>query len=216
MEQNNLDSNFIDSLNWRYATKKFNPLKLLSDEKIEALLQALRLAPSSFGLQPWRFLVISDSATKEQLYPVSWGNQQVKHCSHLVVLCAPVNFGFSDVDAFLEHYRSLLNEQVDLSSYEKSIKTFLTSMNSDRLHEWVNEQAHIALGILLSAAATMRIDSCPMGGFLSEEYDRILGLKEQGLRSVTLCALGYRADDDTYASNPKVRFSADTLFKFIK
>ncbi|HXH29179.1 MAG TPA: NAD(P)H-dependent oxidoreductase [Bacteriovoracaceae bacterium] len=200
---------FLEALNWRYATKRFDSSKKIPQDKLNFLLETLRLAPSSFGLQPWYFVVVENPTLKEKLYPVSWGNRQVLECSHLLVLCAPSSFGARDIDRYLEQYKYLAPEisQLNLAGYEKMMKEFINGMNPSELDQWMFHQVHIALGFLLSAAAAVRVDSCPMGGFQAKEYDRILGLTERNLQAVVLCALGYRSDEDNYAERPKVRFS---------
>jgi len=215
--RNTMNNNIIDSLNWRYAVKSFDPARKVPQADLNILMEALRLTPSSFGLQPWRFVVISNLEIKAKLYPVSWGNKQVNDCSHLIVLCAPNEFGDANVDDYLRRYRKLSqkSEELNLGAFEMTMKKFLAGMSSDDVAHWMDQQVHIALGVLLSAAATVGIDSCPMGGFLPKEYDRILDLDSQGLRSVTLCALGYRSPQDLSAQRSKVRFEEKEIFSFL-
>ena len=216
MKLKNEANQLLESLNWRYATKSFDSTRLLGNEQLSPLLESLRLAPSSFGLQPWKFLVISDPETKQKLFPFSWGNRQVLDCSHLVVLCSLSDIGESEISRFLSDYKSKVSsDDFNVAGYGASIRKFIEQMSPSDKQRWMAEQVYIALGILLSAAATMRIDSCPMGGFLPHEYDRILGLADKGLKSVVVCALGFRTEKDKFSSAPRVRFHQNQIIEFI-
>ena len=216
MKTENRATQLLEDLKWRYATKSFNPQKLIDDDQLAPLLESLRLAPSSFGLQPWKFIVVSDPETKQKLFPFSWGNRQVLDCSHLVVLCSLVDIGEKEIGSFLSDYKSKVSPgDFNIAGYGASIRKFIGQMSLAEKQRWMADQVHIALGTLLVSAATIRIDSCPMGGFLSHEYDRILGLTDKGLRSIVLCALGYRAERDKYSTAPKVRFHQDRIFEFV-
>lgn len=200
----------VDSLNWRYATKKFDSGKKLDDETLEKLLEALRLSASSFGLQPWKFIVVTDPEIKKQLPAVSWGQMQPQDCSHLVVICRIAELDEAFVDKFLNASATTRGVTVDsLASYSAMIKGFLS--NSKDKETWAAKQCYIALGTLLTAAAHLGVDACPMEGFDAAAYDKILGLEKQGCHSVVICPVGYRASDDKYAQAPKVRFQAEDV-----
>jgi nitroreductase len=203
-------NDIVDCLQWRYATKKFDANKKLDEATYQKLEEALRLSASSFGLQPWKFVVVTDPEIKKQLPAHSWGQMQPQDCSHLVVISR-----ISDIDAeYVDHYietiataRGVAKES--LSSYADMMKGFLKNP-IDKKH-WMEKQCYIALGTLLTAAAALGVDTCPMEGFDAEAYDRILGLKEKGCNSVVVCPLGYRAADDKYAQAAKVRFPAEKV-----
>lgn len=198
----------VKSLQWRYATKKFDPNKKLDESTYQKLEEALRLSASSFGLQPWKFVVVTDPEIKKQLPAHSWGQTQAQDCSHLVVICRLDEMTEQHIDHYLETIatkRGVTRES--LKSYSEMMKGFL--QNPADKAQWMVKQCYIALGTLLTAAATLGVDTCPMEGFDAAAYDRILGLEKKGCRSVVLCPLGYRADDDKYAAAAKVRFDAD-------
>lgn len=208
--------NLIESLNWRYATKEFDSTKKVSDKDLETLIESLRLSASSFGLQPWKFFIISNKEVKEQLLPHSWNQKQVVDCSHHIVFCAPSSFGDTDIDRFLTSTAEQRNAPLEtLDGYGKMMKGFLANKSEEQKYEWMKNQIYIALGSFLVSCAHMGIDSCPMEGIIQSKYDETLGLKEKGWRSVVACPIGYRSSDDKYANLAKVRYSAKDIIEFI-
>ncbi|NJN72158.1 MAG: NAD(P)H-dependent oxidoreductase [Limnothrix sp. RL_2_0] len=202
----------IDDLNWRYATKTFDPEKKVSKEDLEILLEALRLTPSSFGLQPWGFVVVETQEILDQLVPVSWNQQQVAQASQTFVLCRKESVDEAYVDSYIADLCQKRGMKVeDMSGFSQVIKNFLSKYSEESLINWMSDQIYIALGQLITVAATMKIDACPMEGFDSDAYDKILGLKEKGLRSVVVCPVGYRASDDKYATLTKIRWELDDV-----
>lgn len=202
----------IDDLNWRYATKAFDPEKKVSEEDLETLLESLRLTPSSFGLQPWAFVVVETQEILDQLVPVSWNQQQVAQASHTVVLCRKDSMDEAYVDSYIADLCQKRGMKIeDMGGFSKVIKDFLSKHSEESLINWMSDQVYIALGQLMAIAATMKIDACPMEGFDSNAYDEILGLKEKGLRSVVVCPVGYRASDDKYAALTKIRWELDDV-----
>jgi nitroreductase len=200
----------IESLKWRYACKKFDSTRKLDGETWAKLEEAMVLSASSFGLQPWKFVVVTDQAIKDQLPSQSWGQGQPAECSHLVVISRPLELKEADVDHYLKRIAEVRGTTVEsLSAYAGMMKGFVNGP-ADKAN-WMSAQCYIALGTLLTAAAALGVDACPMEGFDKAAYDRILGLTERGLASVVVCPLGYRAADDKYASTPKVRFPASEL-----
>lgn len=201
---------------WRYATKRFDKSKKIPPDKCSELLDSLRFAPSSFGLQPWKFVVVSDEKTKQELCQVAFGQSQVVDCSHLVVLCARTNL---DADYVRRYTRSIADARRvpldSLSLYEDIMIKAMGSMSDTERISWAQKQVYLALGFLLLSAAQMGIDACPMEGFDSKGVDKVLGLNDANLMSTVLCALGYRAEDDAYSSLKKVRFAESDLFKFV-
>ncbi|HEY3269866.1 MAG TPA: NAD(P)H-dependent oxidoreductase [Geothrix sp.] len=200
----------LQQLNWRYATKKFDPTKKISTADWSVIEQALILTPSSYGLQPWKFIVVTDPALKAKLRPASWNQSQVEDCSHLVVLTARQDITEADVDHFIERIAEVRGVSIEsLAGYKGYMVGDL--VNGPRhaiIHEWAARQTYIALGNLMTAAALLGVDACPFEGIEPAKYDEILGLKGTGYATISACPLGYRAADDKYASAHKVRFEA--------
>jgi len=204
----------LAQLRWRYATKAFDPAASIEDELWATIEESLLLTPSSFGLQPWKFIVITDPATKSLLLPHSWNQHQVVDCSHYVVFAAPTDVGESTVDAWIEclaFYRKVSPES--LAGYRSVIDGFLAGLDADARLAWAQRQVYIALGQLMTTAAVLGVDACPMEGFAPAEYDKLLGLPERHLTATVACALGYRADDDNYATTPKARYPRDEVIE---
>lgn len=208
-------SQLIDSLKWRYATKAFDPSRTIPAGTWKALEEALVLTPSSFGVQPWKFIVITDKALREKLVPHSWGQTQVVHCSHYLVIA-----GLRKIDeAYLDDYMAYTAKIRDVPV--ESLAGFRKMLVGTLIHggygtpEWAARQAYIALGNFMTAAALLNIDTCPMEGFVPAEYDKLLGLEAQGLTSVVCCAAGYRDPSCKYANVAKVRFPAEKMVEHI-
>ncbi len=198
---------------WRAAVKKFDQHRQIDSTTWSALEEVLRLSPSSGGLQPWKFIVVTDPAIREKLVTASFGQTQVKDASHLVVFAAKKKFGTADVDAHVRNTAALRNVPVEtLDGFRGMLVGTIQSKDSAAREAWAARQTYIALGVLISAAAVLGVDAGPMEGFLPDQYDDILGLKEQGLTATVICAVGYRSEDDQYARAPKVRFDASKVF----
>ena len=203
----------LDALNWRYATKRFDPSRRIPDATWGVLEQSLVLSPSSFGLQPWKFLVISDPERRRALVPLSWGQSQPVECSHFVVFTVRRGLDAAHVDRFLLRTAAVRGAtQESLAGYRN---VMLGSLDKARaagtLDSWQTHQVYIALGQFMTAAALLGVDTCPMEGLEPAGYDRALGLEGTGFATVVACAAGYRAAGDKYASLPKVRFEADDV-----
>jgi nitroreductase len=199
--------NTIDALKWRYAVKKFDPDRQLAPEDLDRLLDALILTPSSYGLQPWKFLVIEDAGLRAKLKEHTWNQPQVTDASALIVLCGIDYLNDGYVADFIDRIAKARGQSPDeLSGFKVAVTSYVNGFRPDERREVVKREVYIALGNLLSAASQMGIDACPMGGFSPDKYDELLGLKEKGLFSVVLCPVGFRAADDKYAELPKVRF----------
>ena len=201
-------------LNWRYATKQFDASRKINARDWAAIEEALLLTPSSGGLQPWKFIVVTDPAVRAKLLPASYGQAQITDASHLVVFAAKKNFSEADVDAFIRHTAATRGIPVEsLAAYrDMLVGGIVKSMDEPARDAWARNQAYIALGNLLTSAALLGIDACPMEGFDRAQYDEILGLKAQGLASAVIATVGYRASADKYANAPKVRFSKEQVF----
>jgi nitroreductase len=198
-------SAILEALAFRYATKQFDATRKIGEEMWATLEQSLVLTPSSFGLQPWKFLVITDHALREELVPHTWGQRQVADCSHLVVMAVRISVDEAYIDKFIRRVAEVRGITAEsLAGYRGMIAGSLSMMTPD----WAAKQAYIGLGQFMLAAALVGVDTCPMEGFVPAKYDEILGLTEQGLTTAVLCPAGYRAADDKYASTPKVRWPA--------
>src|SRR5690349_1489130 len=204
----------LDRLNWRYATKQFDPNRKISAQDWATLEDALQLTPSSGGLQPWKFVVVTDAAVRAKLLAVSYGQSQITSASHLVVFAARKNFSEADVDAFISHTAGKRGVSVEsLAPFrDMLVGGIVKSMDEPARDAWARNQAYIALGNLLTSAALLGIDACPMEGFNRAQYDEILGLAQQGFGSAVIATLGYRAASDGYATAPKVRFPKEQVF----
>ena len=205
------------ALRWRYATKKFDPARKISPTEWAVLEEALVLSPSSFGLQPWKFLVITDQATKEALVPVSWGQRQVADCSHLVVFAHKKEMDGDYIDAFLRRIAEVRGVTLEsLAAYRQlMVGKIVEGPLRAQVKEWNQRQSYIAFGNFMTCAAMMGIDTCPIEGLEPDKYDEILGLSERGLATGAACPAGYRAADDKYATLPKVRFETKDLGEYI-
>jgi nitroreductase len=198
--------NIIDHLKWRYATKKFNPNKVLSPNKIDILKQAFNLTATSFGLQTITMIMVSNKDIRKLLVEHTYNQKQVLEASHLLVICIQENITDDDVDRLFNTTQSIRNTPDHiLDPYRTDLKNMMQKMTIEERQQWSINQAYIALGNLMTVCAVEGIDSCPMEGFSAEHYDRILDLKSKNLKSVLLLPVGYRADDDIFADFKKVR-----------
>lgn len=207
----------LQALQWRYATKRFDASKKFDAATVSALEKAVLLSPSSYGLQPYRALFISDPAVRARLLPHSWNQTQVTDCSHYVVFAARRHITAAEVERWVARLAQERGLQVaQLESYKKMMMGDLVEgARKDMIGEWTARQAYIALGNLLTAAAVLGVDACPMEGFVPSAYDRELGLESTDYRSVVACALGYRAANDAYATLKKVRWPENEVIQRI-
>jgi len=203
----------LAALNWRYATKSFDPTRRIPDADWAVLEKALIATPSSFGLQPWKFVIVTDPAVKESLVAVSWGQRQVADASHLVVLAVKTKITEVDVAAYMENISAVRGvPPASLDGFQAIINGFIANPPFGlTVEDWLTRQAYIALGNLMTSAALLGIDTCPMEGFDPKKYDAILGLTALGLRAVVTCPVGYRSAGDKSAGLAKVRFPASEL-----
>lgn len=200
-------------LNHRYATKQFDTTKKLSAETLEVIEESLRLTPSSLGIQPWKFVIIQDHATREKLLERSTMNQsQITTCSHLVVLCGLLDVDDNYINNYVAYALEQWGDPERLGKYQAMLKERMHSYReAGTMKMYIHNQVYIALGNLITTCATLEIDACPMGGFLPHVYNEDLGLTEQDYESIVLCALGYRSADDKMASRPKVRWNKERV-----
>lgn len=205
-------TDLIDALNFRYATKVFDSEKKIPKDTWEAIEDSLVLTPSSFGLQPWKFLVVETEEIREKLKGASWGQGQVTDASHLVVLTARTDLTQADIDEWVARLSEVQGTTLeDLAGLSGMISSFSGGMDQATKQAWNARQVYIALGQLMMAAAVLGIDACPLEGISAAEYDEILGLKDSGYATAVACALGYRASDDKYAVAKKARFEAERV-----
>lgn len=207
----------IGALNWRYATKRFDPGRRIPEETWQALEQSLVLTPSSYGMQPWEFLVVTRQELKEQLVPHSWGQRQVADCSHLLVIAARRALGEGDVDRLMSALASIQGRSPEQTKgyREMIIRDVVEGPRSRDVTGWARLQCYIALGSFMTASALLGIDTCPMEGFLPDRYDELLGLAERGLTAAVVCPSGYRHPGDPNASLPKVRFPVEEMVRHL-
>lgn len=202
----------IPAFEWRYATKSFDPKKQVSDADFQELLQALRLAPSSFGLQPWHFVVVENPELRKTLQAHSWHQSQVVDASRLVVLCALKNVDQDYIENYIKHIAEVRGAPLEaLAGLRDMLLNAVAGKGPAAASEWAVRQVYIALGFLLAAAAEKGIDSTPMEGFDPKAYEKELGLEDSPWMPVLVCPLGYRSSDDKHAAYKKVRFPLETL-----
>jgi nitroreductase len=207
----------LTQLRWRYAVKKFDPARKIPADDWRALEEVLVLTPSSWGLQPWKFFVVSDQALKDQLVPISWNQRQLADCSHVVVFAIKKDLATTDIDRYLERMAEVRGGPVEqLAGFRKVLVGSLAPPPPDfDLNEWATRQVYIALGNFMTSAAVLGIDTCPMEGIEPAKYDELLGLGERGYATAVVCVAGYRAADDKYASMPKVRFKHEDVVEHL-
>jgi nitroreductase len=203
----------LAALNWRYATKVFDATKKIPADVWQTLEQALVLTPSSYGLQPYKFLVVTDPAKRAALVPHSWGQKQVVDCSHFVVLTARTTMTEADVDKLIQRTVTVRKLPANaLDAYRGMMLGDVVNGPRGKIaHEWATRQTYIALGNLMTCAAVLGVDACPMEGLVPAEYDKILNLDGSGYATVVACALGYRAAGDKYAALAKIRYETSEL-----
>jgi len=201
----------IEALNWRYAVKKFSTKKIPQNQ-IDTIMESLRLTPSSFGLQTWRFILVEDKSIRERLVSASWDQRQVADASHLLVLARLNHVSNADVEKWTSFLAEKQNMPLDKKiAYTNMIKGYLNNTSQQIITSWLEKQLYIVLGNLLTTCALQEIDSCPMEGFNQKIYDDILGLNKRGLKSVLVCPIGYRAEDDPYQFLAKARYPMDEV-----
>ncbi|KPQ34170.1 MAG: Nitroreductase [Phormidesmis priestleyi Ana] len=210
-------SDLLEQLNWRYATKQFDPNQPVADEVWQALEDSLVLTPSSYGLQPWKFIVVTDPAVKAQLKPLSWNQDQITDCSHLVVFTIKKNLSAADVDRLMESTATTREVPVEsLAGYRNMIVSdVVQGPRSLNVNDWATSQAYIALGNFMTSAAVLGVDTCPLEGIEPAGYDKVLNLLGSGFATVVACAAGHRSAADKYAELAKVRYPHDEMVEVV-
>ena len=198
--------NIIDSLEWRYACKKFDKNRKLNEEQVDALKKAFNLSATSYGLQPLKMLIVQHDEIKEKLFPLSYYQEQVTTCSHILILCIDTAFGEKDVDAYFDLEKNIRGVSEDVvGKFRQQLKTIYNKKDRKEIDTSAIYQAYIALGTLMTVCADHQIDSCPMEGFDPEKVDEVLDLKTKNLKSILMLPVGYRAEDDIMRHMKKVR-----------
>ncbi len=203
-DKKNMD--IIDRLNWRYATKSFDDKKLVFDKDIKTLSEAFNLTATSYGLQPIKLLIIKDKKLQKELIPFSFNQKQVGEASHVLVFCIETILDETFISNYFERVKSIRNTPEDILN---PFKTFLIEdfKNKTQLEKeaWAKNQLYLAMGNLLTVCAMLNIDACPMEGFVPQDYDRLLDLNSQNLKSVLVMPIGYRSENDFMSELKKVR-----------
>jgi len=207
---------FIENQNWRYATKKFDATKKISDKDLETLKEAIRLSSSSYGLQLYKVFIIENPELRAKLQPVSWGQSQIVDASHLLVFTNIVDVQENHIDEYVQNIAATRGLSIeDLKGYSDFMKSKIVPLSVEQKSNWTAKQTYLALGNLINAAAELKIDVTPMEGFEPEKYNEILGLNELGLNASLVAPIGYRHEEDATQHYAKVRKSTKELFETI-
>ncbi|MCK8522057.1 NAD(P)H-dependent oxidoreductase [Aquimarina sp. D1M17] len=206
----------LENLKWRYATKKFDSNRKVSDTDLQKIKEAVSLSASSYGLQAYKVLIIENDEIRKQLQPASWGQSQIVDASQLIVFCNYTEVGPNVIDEYLTLKADTQNLNIDdLKGYGDFMKSKIGSLSPEAMKTWTAKQTYIGLGNLLAACAELKIDACPMEGFEADQYDQILGLTEKGLSTSVIATIGYRSEEDVTQNSKKVRKPIDELFDII-
>ncbi len=204
----------IEDLSWRYATKKYNPELKISDENIEIIKESLRLVPTSYGLFPLKYIFIESKEIREKLRSNAWGQSQITDASHLLVICSFIQLDHSYIDEHIALTAKIRNiDPSSIQGYGNFVKTKIDEMSAEKHSDWNAKQPYIALGQLMHTCASLRIDATPMEGFEPAAFDEILGLTKDNLKSVLVCAMGYRSEEDNNQHLAKVRKNIEDIFE---
>ncbi len=208
----------LNSLQWRYATKRYNSEVKLSDEVVMQIVETARMAPTSSGLQPFEMILIKNQELKEKLVPVAMNQVQVKECSHLLVFAAWDTYTEARIDSVFDNMETIREmAKGEMNDYKNSLKAHFGSLTEEQQFQHAARQAYIAFGLAIGAAAELKVDASPMEGFHNDQMDEVLGLTAKGLKSVTILALGERDhENDWLAPMKKVRFSLESILTVIE
>lgn len=203
----------IESLNWRYATKKYDATRKVSENDLSLLKEAVRLSVSSIGLQPYKVIIIENPAIRERLKASAYGQSAITDASHLFVFANEVNIGEKQVEAYLANITNTRGiSRENLNDFATMIYGSINNMTPEQKNIWTSKQTYIALSTLINIAAYLNIDATPMEGFNSAEFNSILGLDEMGLNTSVIATIGYRHPQDTFQNLKKVRKPASDFF----
>lgn len=210
--------NNTEHLKWRYAVKKFDTERILSQEKVDGLKHAFNLTATSYGLQPIKMVLIKDKELQSQLVPCSYGQTQVEEASHVLVICIEDKIDKQFITNYFRQVKTIRGtSDAILKPFKDSLVSSFSKKETKEVKRWATNQAYLAMGNLLSFCALEKIDSCPMEGFVPEEYDRLLNLNDRGLTAVLVLPVGFRAPDDMFSEMKKVRKNLDeSIIEIIK
>jgi nitroreductase len=206
-------STFLENQNWRYATKKFDATKKITIADLNTLKEAIRLSSSSYGLQPYKIIIVENPALRALVQPAAWGQSQIVDASHLIVFANEITIDDTVIDRYLENISQTRNTPIEaLSGYGDFMKSKISTLTQEAKNIWTAKQTYLALGNLLNAAAELKIDATPMEGFVPAQVNEILGLDKLGLNATLIATLGYRDTEDATQHYAKVRKSQEDLF----
>ncbi|WP_339920325.1 NAD(P)H-dependent oxidoreductase [uncultured Flavobacterium sp.] len=206
-------STFLEHQNWRYATKKFDASKIINKEDLNTLKEAIRLSSSSYGLQPYKIILVENPELRAKIQPAAWGQSQIVEASHLIVFANETQIAEQSIDSYVKNISTTRNVPIDsLNGYSDFMKSKIVTLDKDSKNIWASKQTYLAMGNLLNAAAELKIDVTPMEGFVPEQVNEILGLEKLGLNASLIATLGYRHDEDASQHYKKVRKSNEDLF----
>lgn len=204
---------FLENQNWRYATKKFDASKKISTEDLNTLKEAIRLSSSSYGLQPYKVIIVENPELRAKIQPAAWGQSQIVEASHLIIFANETNVDDTTIDNYLKNISETRSTPIEaLSGYGDFMKSKISTLESEVKNIWTAKQTYLALGNLLNAAAELKIDATPMEGFVPAQVNEILGLDKLGLNASLIATLGYRHEEDATQHYKKVRKSQEDLF----
>jgi nitroreductase len=206
-------STFLENQNWRYATKKFDATKKITAEDLSTLKEAIRLSSSSYGLQPYKVIIVENPELRANIKPAAWGQSQIVEASHLIIFANETNVDDLAIDEYIKNISQTRNMPIEaLAGYGDFMKSKITSLTPEEKNIWTAKQTYLALGNLLNVAAELKIDATPMEGFVPAQVNEILGLDKLGLNATLIATLGYRHDEDATQHYKKVRKSNEDLF----
>jgi nitroreductase len=206
-------SNFLENQNWRYATKKFDATKIVSAEDLNTLKEAIRMSSSSYGLQPYKVIIVENPQLRAQIQPAAWGQSQIVDASHLIIFANETNVGDDAINNLLNTMSVTRETPLEaLAGYGDFMKSKISTLEPAVKNVWTSKQTYLALGNLLNAAAELKIDVTPMEGFVPEQVNNILGLDKLNLNASLIATVGYRHEEDTTQHYKKVRKSQEDLF----
>ena len=204
---------FLENQNWRYATKKFDASKKISTEDLNTLKEAIRLSSSSYGLQPYKVIIVENPELRAKIQPAAWGQSQIVEASHLIIFANETNVDDTTIDNYLKNISETRSTPIEaLYGYGDFMKSKISTLETEVKNIWTAKQTYLALGNLLNAAAELKIDATPMEGFVPAQVNEILGLDKLGLNASLIATLGYRHEEDATQHYKKVRKSQEDLF----
>ncbi|QZE15156.1 NAD(P)H-dependent oxidoreductase [Halosquirtibacter laminarini] len=204
----------LNNLQWRYATKRFAPEMKLTDSELLTIKESIRLAPTSFGLQPFKVYVVEEIALRKKLQAYAWNQPQIVEASHLMVFARKENVSIEDVREFIDNISNVREvDMAHLKGYQDMMNQWVTSMEDEAMKEWTSRQTYLALGTAITTCASIGVDACPMEGFDPVAFDEILELQDSGYSSKVILTLGFRDEKDQTQYDKKVRKGLDQLFE---